>query len=81
MPRGGQKGYSENTVYQFGTRGILNPAKAKLDTYDELKDNINKTHQVVVNSECPVRLEHVRIVIDEALNVKKTDKIEEEEIK
>jgi|LakMenE01Jun11ns_1017448.scaffolds.fasta_scaffold6934162_1 hypothetical protein len=44
MPRGGQKGYSENTVYQFGTRGILNPAKAKLDTYDELKDNINKTH-------------------------------------
>jgi hypothetical protein len=47
-PRGGHQGYSEKTVYQFGTRGILNPAKAKLDMYDELNDDNSQTNKVEV---------------------------------
>ena len=62
-------GYSENTVYQFGTRGILNPAKAKLDTYDELTGAYQDKSKIIESRDkCPVTLEHVRLVISETLN-------------
>jgi hypothetical protein len=57
----GHLGYSENTVYQFGSRGIITPARAKLDTYDEI--NVSAKQETGSKPKCPVSLEHALQVI------------------
>lgn len=59
-PKQGHLGYSENVVYQFGTRGIINPARAKLDTYDELS---GARKEPGAKPRCPVSLEHALQVV------------------